>query len=299
MRDAAEIKQYVLNQLENAEIQDDPYPHFIIDGLLPEDFYQELISHLPDRADYQKVTYPGTGHDPETGNYHDYGWAYRDLSKNTHLAIVGDIFGSDEFSRLMLDKFSAAAPGRKMGIPEKKHKFFKDGAEDFTSVYDHQIDLPGYEIAPHRDIEGKIVTYLFYMTADDSLERYGTYLCKPHSDNPSRSGWEKFVGRFLSKLFRYAGMRNSKLFKRMEHSRFGLKYGIGASVNWLPWEKFDLSAQAPALPNHLLSFAPNEHSYHAVRLDIPADNPSQERPMVRGFIRDGKDTSNWIRSAKI
>jgi hypothetical protein len=32
-------------------------------------------------------------------------------------------------------------------------------------------------------------------------------------------------------------------------------------------------------------------------MDIPPDCPRQERPVIRGFIRSGRNTRNWIEAA--
>ena len=63
---------------------------------------------------------------------------------------------------------------------------------------------------------------------------------------------------------------------------------------WRSWDLFESTTVAPASPNTLLAFAPHERSYHAVRMDIPADHPRRERTAIRGFIRAGAATENWV-----
>ena len=52
---------------------------------------------------------------------------------------------------------------------------------------------------------------------------------------------------------------------------------------------------ASALPNHLLAFAPNDRSFHAVDFNVPADASVQERRVIRGFIMSGRDGKNLIK----
>jgi hypothetical protein len=81
---------------------------------------------------------------------------------------------------------------------------------------------------------------------------------------------------------------------RIERSRLGLVFGVGSNRVWLPWSWFTVDAIAYATPNSLLAFAPNDRSFHAVDLRIPRDAPLQQREVVRGFIRSGRNTTNWI-----
>ena len=39
--------QHVIDRLKTAEIIPDPYPHYCLDRVFPEDFYQSLLRHLP------------------------------------------------------------------------------------------------------------------------------------------------------------------------------------------------------------------------------------------------------------
>jgi hypothetical protein len=78
----------------------------------------------------------------------------------------------------------------------------------------------------------------------------------------------------------------------LERTKLGTEMGFGASRGWYPWRMFDIVANAPALPNHFMAFAPNERSYHAVRMNIPES--SGGRTVIRGFVRSGKEASNFI-----
>jgi len=41
------IQSHVIERIQAAKIEVDPYPHFSIDHVFPEDFYQQLLAHLP------------------------------------------------------------------------------------------------------------------------------------------------------------------------------------------------------------------------------------------------------------
>jgi hypothetical protein len=96
------------------------------------------------------------------------------------------------------------------------------------------------------------------------------------------------LARALARIPRHA------IYQRINRSRFALTIGIGDLANWYPWNWFRVVKVAEALPNHFLAFAPNARSFHAVDLDIPPESPVQERAVLRGFIRSGRDSYNWI-----
>ena len=44
-----------------------------------------------------------------------------------------------------------------------------------------------------------------------------------------------------------------------------------------------------------MAFAPHSQSFHAVRFDVPEQHSRRERTVLRGFVREGKNVSNYIR----
>jgi hypothetical protein len=279
------LVEHVSSKIEEATVENAPFAHFVVDELLPIDVYSELVASLPATSAMQRVTYPGTGYGKRGPRYSDFGYAYRDLAiAEGPLGAVRQVFASEAFSRALLDKFSRA-------IPAEKHIHFADSASDYTSVFDLQVDLPGYAIAPHPDVPSKIVTYQLYLPADESLASQGTSLCVPKDGRGARG--RTWPARFLGRVIDQSLKNTSASYKRIERSPVGELIGVGAQSSWLPWSWFDVAKVVPALPNHFLAFAPNERSFHAVAMD----NLEGERPVIRGFLRSGSDQKNWISPA--
>ncbi|MBT4044827.1 MAG: hypothetical protein HOK21_25435 [Rhodospirillaceae bacterium] len=185
---------------------------------------------------------------------------------------------SGRFSKALIEKFAApnSWTGKGSAIPKEKFRFTEN--EDYNTVFDLHKDLPGYEITPHPDVASKIVTFLFYFTTDSSIAKHGTALCKPKDPDwvDDRSVPKSLPLRALLDRFLING------------------YGPYQKDAWHPWEDFDIVKVAEAHPNSFLSFAPNFSSYHGVRLDIRKDNPIQERLTLRGFIRAGSNSTNYM-----
>jgi hypothetical protein len=289
---SSDLVDFVVDRIAASAIDPDPFPHVIVGGLLPDEFFEEVLRAIPDRRDFEKVDYPGTGFGRSSRAYHDYGLAYRQM----HTVDAGpirqlrDVFAAPEFSEALLEKFRKPLDDGTTPIPAAKHGFFADGARDYATVFDLQADLPGYQIAPHADVAPKIVTFQLYLTRDQTLARFGTLLCEPkdHRALRGRNVFARALARPLNRIPHHA------LYRMVYRSRLGLTIGLGDLANWYPWSWFNVTKVAEAMPNHFLAFAPNDRSFHAVDLDIPPDVPAQERDVLRGFIRSGRASENWI-----
>jgi hypothetical protein len=299
--DLETVTDFALMKIDQARIVEEPFPHVIIDQLFPDTFFRELRENFPDRSKLQEVTYPGTGHGKKTSRYRESGLAWKGMKSDPAFSVVHELFASEAFSRALLNKFSRRLPSGVVPIPVEKHSFFKSGAADFASVFDFQIDLPGYEIPPHPDVWAKIVTYQYFLVDDESLRDYGTLFCKAKNGRGvvRRPFLTRAAGRLVNEGAKVFRATKSEPFRRLEQSPLGLSLGVGTTRNWLPWKLLDVVKIAEALPNHFMAFAPNAVSYHAVRMDIPADCARQDRPVIRGFIRTGRENKNWIRAVKM
>lgn len=250
------IAPFVLDAIRRAQIVQDPFPHIFIERIFPDDVYAKVVHALPPASAFTRADYAGTARWKSvrrSNARNEYGLIYPDADRVPAFAEVTAFVRSDVFARALLEKFSAAGSrGPGSAIPADKHEYFTDGATRYELLVDLYRDLPGYEIPPHPDAHPKIVTFLFYLSPDASLAPYGTLLCR-----------------------RRDGVRQEDL----QSSDATAEY-----QNWYKWELFEVARTAPALPNSFLCFAPNEISYHAVRLDIPPEHPIQDRPVLRGFI---------------
>jgi hypothetical protein len=153
------VFEHAFRNIEQAEIIPEPFPHIVASRFVPDAFFEALVINGPEKSEFRKVFYPGVGFNRKTPRYHEYGWAYQDLTGNVYYKVLRDLFASEQFSRALLTKFSRELPDGSTPIPPEKHPFFKGDVSDYSCVFDFQIDLPGYEIPPHLDVNEKIVTF--------------------------------------------------------------------------------------------------------------------------------------------
>jgi hypothetical protein len=296
---AESLEEAICRKIDRAVVEAWPFPHVIVDGLLPGDVYDAVIDAIPPSSEMTVVDYPGTGFGRAGENYRDYGYAFGGFrDTGGPLGQLHEAFASSRFERTLLGKFSRPLPNGEVPIPVEKHAFFAHGARNCTTVFDLQVDLPGYAIPPHNDVPAKIVTFQLHLARDSTLADYGTLLCVP------KEGWEprrRVLARAFGRAARAvpAGVkcelrrRLGPVLRRFDRSSIGVSLSAGA---WMSWEDFEVVKVAPARPNSFLAFAPNVRSFHAVNFDVPADAPVQERKVVRGFVMAGRDAKNIIRA---
>jgi hypothetical protein len=46
---------HFINRLQTASVQLDPFPHYYLEGVFPDDYYRELLRHLPASDVYENL----------------------------------------------------------------------------------------------------------------------------------------------------------------------------------------------------------------------------------------------------
>ena len=186
-----------------ATLGQDPCPHLVVDELLPDDFYDEMLSALPATVFFKQ----------ETGR--------EEMQVPLPFAPL--------YSRLVWDFFFANAVERAI-IPAAEEKFscaldaliarywpslvsWRESGIHLT-VRNSRLLLrrPGYEIRPHRDPRWAFVTCLVYLQRRDAPNVYGTQLLRLRNERePAHSSpfWVDYGECELVKDV--PGVRNSAL----------------------------------------------------------------------------------------
>jgi hypothetical protein len=270
---STELLQHVVSRLADAPIQQSPFPHLVLTGVLPPEYFATLLAHVPPDQAFSPASYPGTGSftsrhggvpASSQGPRH-HGLVLESWTHVPALAALYEALQHPDFSRVLLQKFSDphSRNGAGPAIPIDKHSLFTNGASEHVCAVGLYKDMASYEISPHRDHPSKLVTFLLYIQ-DDREPPCGTMLCRP------RAGQEGFADAA---------------------DDYGAAKREGRSGLWLDWDRFDVVKEVRGA-NTLLAFAPNDISYHGVKLDGRAGERCH-RTVVRGFIarRGYKDTS--------
>jgi hypothetical protein len=167
--------RHFIDRLKTAEIIPDPYPHFCLDRVFPEEFYQSLLRQLPDKSAYQnlfKITTLKLDH----FRFRD----QRDLADDWTASLPDEL-------RRFWDGFNTWFLG-----PELARAVFDSFADPMRTRFAERSEWPavsveaqlirhqeGFFLGPHTDLSTKLVVLLIYLPPDDSHPHVGTSLYRP------------------------------------------------------------------------------------------------------------------------
>jgi hypothetical protein len=228
---ACQILDHLLEHLERTPRCNEPYSHFYLDSVFPDDVYAAMMAAMPAGDDYRPLSLK------KHQNAH--GVSTRDVLplspeglgrlRPVQRAIwqgVAEALSASELKEAVFRKLSVDL-ARRFGCAE-------DEVERIVSYTKPSLfrDLEGYEIAPHPDGRAKIVTMQLYLPADGSQVHLGTAVYKRRFK--SLSGLVSWQGRF-EKVKQFPFLPNSgyafavsnSLGKKSWHGREAVPAGSG------------------------------------------------------------------------
>jgi len=167
--------EHLTDRLRSAEVILEPYPHYLLDDVFPQDFYQALLRHLPESNVYEnlyEVTTLKLDHFRHRDQRDlDQGWTERlPPELKDFWERFDEWFLGPDLARAVLSSFAG----------QLKERF---GAEDSWPEVSVESQLirhrAGYFLGPHSDLYTKLVVLLIYLAPDRSAEHLGTSLYRP------------------------------------------------------------------------------------------------------------------------
>ena len=132
-----------IDRIGSATLFEAPFQHIYVQNIFDEDIYESIINGLPDDSRYKSLA-------GNPRNFYDI-----DSWKMRHL------FNSEELSLTICKKFSCFG-----------------GTDRAVLVRDRK----GFSISPHTDCVTKLITAIFYLPSDDSLQDCGTEFYSKHGE---------------------------------------------------------------------------------------------------------------------
>lgn len=170
---------HFLSRLESAHVDDTPYPHFYIDNVFPDDYYERMRQLLPTTDAYKKWTDVGK---VKLEQYSRRDQCYLEPEwLNAQPPVRRDFW--NQFSEWFLGNEVVEA-SMKLFRPTLE-KRFGSGEEGWPDVFPQAIFLrhrADYFIGPHTDIPSKVVNILFYLPGDNENEHLGTSMFVPKEE---------------------------------------------------------------------------------------------------------------------
>ena len=173
MSSAAELQ--MLYRIGNAPILPFPFPHIYVRDVFPADFYAELVRSLPPREAFAPLSTVR----PISSDVYDKTRSVLILGPESVGKLAEPCRGVWErvarmvlgggLGNLVLGKFGQFIQARFQNQPNPE--FF----DEALLVQDSQ----NYALGPHTDSPSKVISFLFYLPADDSQSHLGTSIYLP------------------------------------------------------------------------------------------------------------------------
>ncbi len=165
---------HILTHIMEAPLNERPFPYSLVENVFPEDYYAEILKHLPPLECYDNLG--------ETGKVKKGAYKERYITDIPILRTratppqdlqfwteLGDWMTAQPFLVQMLKKFEAHCLQR----------FAGKGGFTFTTDFRLVRDFTHYAIGPHTDTPSKVLSLLFYLPQDERYAHLGTSIYEP------------------------------------------------------------------------------------------------------------------------
>lgn len=180
-------ESHLTYKVANAPIALYPFPHLFVRDVFPDDFYRELRKHLPPPASLKSLVELG-----RVGVGYPAGRTVLPLTREDIQALdepyrgfwmqTGQWLVAGGFGLTVLQKFGALLAQR----------FPNLAAVDFYNEALVIRDETRYALGPHTDSPSKVLSFLFYLPADDSKAHLGTSIYVPKEAGYTSTGADAY-----------------------------------------------------------------------------------------------------------
>jgi len=174
---SSNVNLHVLYKVANAPVNLFPFPHIYVKDVFPPDYYSQLREHLPPTAvykDLKALNRVGAGY-PDTRLVM--------VVTPDNIQALAEPFRSfwDGLARWLLGGFGQTVLAKFGQFLDRRF-----GDSRTMQFYDEALivqDYTTYSLGPHTDSPSKVLSFLFYLPADDSLAHLGTSIYVPKDPN--------------------------------------------------------------------------------------------------------------------
>lgn len=218
-----QVLHHVLGRLAQAEVTRAPFPHTVIDRILPDDYYADVLRHFPALASMRSLgetgrVGKGTYKERMVTLFTEEDFARLTPEQSDFWRGFADWMYSDTFLNAFVDKFQPALEPRIAHIQAAEGQLKVRGDALLVN------DQTNYAIGPHTDAPHRLVTFLFYMPPDESMRDLGTSLYVPKEAGFTCWGGPHYPHERFNHVGRVDFLPNRLVaFPKTEHSFHGLE----------------------------------------------------------------------------
>ncbi len=183
------VLNHVLERVQQAALQTDPFPYSVVDNVFPDDYYRKMLAHFPNEESLRPIGETGrvtkdAYKERLTVLFTDDEFARMTPAQQAFWRDFASWMYSDQFLSAFIAKFHAHLEPRLANILSDKPTLELRGDALLVN------DKTNYAIGPHTDAPHRLVTFLFYLPADASMRELGTSTYR-HKD-PAFKCWEGY-----------------------------------------------------------------------------------------------------------
>jgi len=168
------LLRHVLAVVCAAPRRERPFAHQVLEGVLPADFYAELLASIPDPGRFEPLYHkdalrPDGSTTRSTFTLEPEALAALPPRARVSLDACRVAFASDELREALFARFADVLGDR-----------FGASVPAVAATVKLQRDEPGYRIGVHPDTSDKVMLLQLYLAPDDSHPEMGTALYRRH-----------------------------------------------------------------------------------------------------------------------
>lgn len=172
--DEARITSHVRKAIAAAPLQLDPFPHIVVDRLLPVDVYKLLLKAIPPPAFF-------SDRDPIKQNLRIPIGFGPELSVRV-LDFLEEVIARRVIRPAVLERFHEPLQGHYDTIFGPGLRVRASQMPQSVSGGRVMLRRPGYHLSAHRDPKRAMLTYLLYFARSSDSETYGTHIYRVLND---------------------------------------------------------------------------------------------------------------------
>ncbi len=215
------ILDHIIQRLKGAEIKETPFPHFFIEKIFPQEFYERILHNMPDPS---ALIATASGWPFKEDNYHRL-----NLSQDLDLLSgdtkqfwveVREVMQSPRLSHAVVKFCSRYVMQHRNVWSRLKVKALRNYEANCTL---HRI-TGEYELKVHTDARRKIVALLFNLPGDETSCNFGTGVYVPKERGLTDTGRGNFEFDDFDRVYRSPFKENTLFgFVKNDYSFHGVE----------------------------------------------------------------------------
>ena len=209
------VKAHVIKKFQTMEIGLDPYPHFYVQDLFPDDYYAQMLANKPGRDEVVCINDTGrtTGFDTRFVLHLDDGlMQIQSDDKQRFWAQHRSWFYGEDLMVELIKRF--------------RNELARRGVTQLNVKPEAMFmrDTSGYEIGPHTDSPRRLLSMMVYLPDDSEHAHLGTSIYVPEDGRFTCRGTHHYKGDGFRKVYTAPYLPNSGFgFFKTENSFHGVE----------------------------------------------------------------------------